>query len=210
MCGTELINAPGIGLFCPNKKCDVMDNTSGAEWEFTPEPEKSILEQHPYLNKPFVHFDTKPMVASTEEIVEEDTVEKVVIEQPKPYKELEGGYVMFEDKHYQMDALKSLRPDVFMLTADSQRTISTNFGIKFPTTSNKGDVFVRVDALPNRVYKYDGNKWIEIQKEQSDTYLHNQKYIKYLVEKIEKGEYDLDLLSDTEKEQIELFLKNQK
>ena len=129
---------------------------------------------------------------------------------PKPYKELEGGYVMFEDKHYQLDALKSLRPDIFMLTADNQRSISTSFGIKFPNEANKGDVFVRVDALPNCVYKYDGNKWIEVRKEQSDTYLHNQKYIKYLVEKIEKGEYDLDLLSENEKEQIELFLKNQK
>ena len=25
MCGTELIDAPGIGLFCPNKQCDVSD-----------------------------------------------------------------------------------------------------------------------------------------------------------------------------------------
>ena len=145
-----------------------------------------------------------------EEIVEELSDTEVLIESEKPYKELAGGYVMFEDKHYQMDALKSLRPDVFMATADSQRSISTNFGIKFPAGANKGDVFVRVDSLPNHVYKYDGRKWIEIQKEQSDTYLHNQKYIKYLVEKIEKGEYDLDLLSETEKEQIELFLNNQK
>ena len=28
-CGTELIDAPGIGLFCPNKACDVADATSG-------------------------------------------------------------------------------------------------------------------------------------------------------------------------------------
>lgn len=28
-CGTELINAPGIGPFCPNKECDVVDATSG-------------------------------------------------------------------------------------------------------------------------------------------------------------------------------------
>ena len=207
LCGTELMNAPGIGPFCPNKKCDVMDNTMGAEWEFIPEPEKSILEQHPYLTTPFVHFDTKPMVASKEV---EDTAEQVILEQQKPYKELEGGYVMFEDRHYHLDALKSLRPDVFMLNADSHRTISTNFGIKFPDIANKGDVFVRVDALPNRVYKYDGNKWIEVQKGQSDTYLYNQKYIKYLVEKIEKGEYDIDLLSDSEKEQIELYLNNKK
>jgi len=199
MCGTELVNATGIGLFCPNKLCDVSD---GPFEEF-----KTILEQHPYLNKPFVSFDTKPMVAPKEEPLEDTT--EVIVDSEKPYKELEGGYVMFEDKHYKMDALKSLRPDVFRATADSQRTINTNFGIKFPDVSNRGDVFVRVDSLPNLVYKYDGRKWIEIQKEQSDTYLHNQKYIKYLVEKIEKGEYDLELLSETEKEQIELFLKNQ-
>ena len=201
MCGTELMNAPGIGLFCPNKLCDVKDDIS--------EESKSLLEQHPYLSKPFVSFDVKPMVAPKEETIKETNTE-VVIESYKPYKELEGGYVVFEDKHYQKEALKSLRPDIFMVTADSQRTISTNFGIKFPNEANKGDVFVRVDSLPNRVYKYDGRKWIEIQKEQSDTYLHNQNYIKYLVEKIEKGEYDLELLSETEKEQIELFLKNQK
>jgi hypothetical protein len=209
MCGTELVNATGIGLFCPNKLCDVKD---GPFEEPEVEP-KTILEQHPYLSKPFVSFDTKPMVAPKEEIAEEPVVQEdtsEIIQPEKPYKELEGGYVMFEDKHYQMEALKSLRPDIFMLTADSQRTINTNFGIKFPDVASKGDVFVRVDSLPNRVYKYDSRKWIEVQKEQSDTYLHNQKYIKYLVEKIEKGEYDLDLLSENEKEQIELFLKNQK
>jgi len=200
MCGTELVNAPGIGLFCPNKLCDVRDGP----FEEPEEESKSVLEKHPYLTKPFVHFDTKPLVASKEEI------DNIMIVTEKPYEELEGGYVMFEDKHYQKEALKSLRPDVFMVTADSQRSVSTNFGIKFPDVSDKGDVFVRVDALPNRVYKYDGSKWIEVQKDRSDTYLHNQKYIKYLVEKIEKGEYDLDLLSETEKEQIELFLKNQK
>jgi hypothetical protein len=207
MCGTELVDAPGIGPFCPNKECDVKDGP----FEEPEEEPKSLLEQHPYLNKPFINFDVKPMVAPKEETVDlpiEDN--KVLIEEIKPYKELDGGYVMFEDKHYHKDALKSLRPDIFMVIADSQRTISTNFGIKFPNEATKGDVFVRVDALPNRVYKYDGRKWIEVQKDQSDTYLYNQKYIKYLVEKIEKGEYDLELLSDSEKEQIELYLNNQK
>ena len=201
MCGTELVNAPGIGLFCPNKMCDVKDGP----FEEPEEEPKSLLEKHPYLAEPFVHFDTKPLVAPKEEIID-----NVMIVTEKPYEELEGGYVMFEDKHYQKEALRSLRPDVFMATADSQRSVSTNFGIKFPDDAKKGDVFVRVDSLPNRVYKYDSRKWIEVQKDQSDTYLHNQKYVKYLVEKIEKGEYDLDLLSETEKEQIELYLKNQK
>ena len=76
--------------------------------------------------------------------------------------------------------------------------------------SNKGDVFVRVDVLPNRVFKFDGRKWIEVNKAQSDSYLHDQKYIDYLVNKIEKGEYDPELLSEAEKEQIAEHLKNQK
>ena len=53
------------------------------------------------------------------------------------------------------------------------------------------------------------DRWTEVNKEQSDTYLYNQKYIKHLVDKIDKGEYDVDLLSDQEKEQIEIYLKNQ-
>jgi hypothetical protein len=28
-CDTELVDAPGIGPFCPNKQCDVLDSTSG-------------------------------------------------------------------------------------------------------------------------------------------------------------------------------------
>ena len=218
-CGTPLMNAPGIGPFCPNKECDVIDGPFEE-----PEEPKSLLEQHPYLSQPFVSFNTTPMVASKEivtevieEVVEPEVIEEELtadteelIETPKPYKDIGGGYVLFEGKNFQLDALKSLRPDIFMLTAEGQRSISTNFGIKFPAEAHKGDVFVRVDALPNRVYKYDGNKWIEVRKEQSDTYLHNQKYIKYLVEKIEKGEYDPELLSDSEQEQVELYLKNHK
>jgi hypothetical protein len=75
-CNTELVNAPGIGLFCPNKKCDVLDNTSGVEWKFEPVAEKSILEQHPYLNQPFSHFkNLKPMVHKSEEEKKEDDFE---------------------------------------------------------------------------------------------------------------------------------------
>lgn len=32
-CGTKLQNAPGIGPFCPNKECDVVDGILGTvEW----------------------------------------------------------------------------------------------------------------------------------------------------------------------------------
>jgi hypothetical protein len=213
MCGTPLINAPGIGPFCPNKQCDVMDNTEGVEWKFT-EPEKTILEQHPYLSKPFVSFDTKPMVApKAETMVDEPTADEdhsMVVKQDLPFKELPGGYVSYDGKHMQRDALFSQHPEFLKLSVDSGKLVSSGFGPKFPDSADKGDVFTRVDVLPNKVYKYDGRNWIEIAKTSSNTYLYNSKYIEYLIEMLGKGEYDPELLSDNERTQIEDYIKIQK
>ena len=203
MCGTELVNAPGIGLFCPNKTCDVKDDSF---------EEESILEQHPYLNTPFVHFDTKPMVAPKEPKAEPtaDADHSMLVKQDLPFKELPGGYVAYEGKHMQREALFSLHPEFLKIAVDSGKQITSGFGLKFPDSSNKGDVFTRVDVLPNKVYKYDGGNWIEIAKTSSNTYLYNTKYIDYLIEMISKGEYDPEMLSDNERYQIEDYIKIQK
>jgi len=248
------------------------------------EPEKSVLEQHPYLLAGFDHFkDMKPLVYHPKEelkVVEEKPKKKrekkvptpaiTVVEKPKkvvkkkpvakkvspkktpeiqpkieevkpeilavgvdvadrpgdylvsteiktegvtsvrerPYKEIDGTYVTFEGKQINKDALKSLRPDLFSLKADKLYEPKTNFGTSFPAVANKGDIFVRVDTLPNRVYKFDGRRWIEVNKEQSESYL-DEKYTNYLIEKVGNGEYDPDLLTDSERAQIEEIL-NQK
>ena len=118
----------------------------------------------------------------------------------------ESNYMLDpEGRSIHKDALKSLHPELF-LHADSEISSSIDFGIAFPTVAVKGDVFVRVDHMPNRVFKFEGNAWIEVQKEASDTYLYNEEYIKHLVEKIQTGEYDVDLLSDSERQQIEIYL----
>jgi hypothetical protein len=225
-CGTELVNAPGIGNFCPNKECDVIDNTKGVAWTYVPpEPEKSLLEKNPYLTAGFKHFENLTPMVYKPEVIVEPTVDAVVtadnieivtdgvtVEKKAPeklYKESEGDYVLYDGKSIQIDALKSLHPELFRLSPDATG-VSTGFGIKFPDQSKKGDVFTRVDVLPNRVFKFDGARWIEVNKNQSDTYLHDQKYIQYLVDKLEKGEYDVELLSDNERVQIEQHLQNQK
>lgn len=120
-----------------------------------------------------------------------------------------GGYLQYDGKMIHTDALKELKPDLFTLRADSSATISTNFGTSFPRIAKKGDVFVRVDVLPNKVYKFDSVKWIELNKNLTDTYL-DPEYIEFLITKIDNGEYDLDVLSDNERYQIEEYLKNQK
>jgi hypothetical protein len=101
------------------------------------------------------------------------------------------------------DVLMGDHPDLFKLVADSARSANTSFGIEFPKIAEKGDSFVRVDVLPNRVYKFDGTRWIIVNKDVSKSYLHDQEYINYLISKIDSGEYDIELLSDSEKQQIE-------
>ena len=139
---------------------------------------------------------------STEIITSGVTVERTVVP--------EGDYMLdTEGRSIHKDALKSLHPELFLQTGNETKS-DTSFGIAFPKLATKGDIFVRVDANPNRIYKFEGTQWLEIQKGQSDSYLYNEEYIKHLVSRIETGEYDVDLLSDPEKVQIEAYLNSSK
>jgi hypothetical protein len=77
------------------------------------------------------------------------------------------------------------------------------FGTQFPTNSSKGDMFLRVDRLPSALYKFNGNIWIEVDKSLSDQHAYDVAYIDHLINKIDSGEYDPDLLSDAERISIE-------
>jgi hypothetical protein len=180
-CGTTLMNAPGIGLFCPNLKCDVRDGP------FEEETVEQKIEE-PITNSPY-------------EIITDN------VTSPVPYTDIGGGYVSYEGKSVQIDALKQLNPKLFMIGADGQGSDKKGFGTEFPKIAKKGEIFVRVDVLPNRVYKFDGSRWIEISKTQSNTYLYDEQYIQYLISKVDSGEYDIDLLSENEKTQIEIYLE---
>jgi len=77
------------------------------------------------------------------------------------------------------------------------------FGTQFPVDPNKGDMFLRVDRLPSVLYKFNGSIWIEVDKALSDQHAYDQAYIDHLIEKIDSGEYDPDLLSEAERASIE-------
>jgi hypothetical protein len=84
----------------------------------------------------------------------------------------------------------------------------TGFGTAFPTNPVKGDMFLRVDQLPSALYKYNGKNWIAVDKSLSDQYAYDTAYIDHLISKIESGEYDPELLSSAEQDQIEHRLKH--
>lgn len=144
----------------------------------------------------------EPTVDSTEIITEGVTKEF-------PYEDLDDGWVKHEGNTLQKETLRKLKPELFAV-ADNATQIKTGFGTSFPNIANRGDVYVRVDVTPNRVFKFDGSKWIEINKETSSSYLDNKNYVQFLINKIYTGEYEIDGLTEDEKAQIESFLNNQK
>jgi hypothetical protein len=85
---------------------------------------------------------------------------------------------------------------------EGKRIADTTYGHLFPENPKKGDLHVRTDHVPTRLYKYIGTRWIEIYKNTTDSYVYNNAYIDFLIENIEQGFYDPELLTDSEREQI--------
>lgn len=120
-----------------------------------------------------------------------------------------GGYVEYQGKVYKREALKELNQNLFRIQPDNGvRQSSTNFGTTFPKMSSKGDIFVRVDIMPNKVFKFDGARWIEVSKQNTISYL-DEDYVKHLIEKVDSGEYDPAQLTEQEEEQIRAYLSTQ-
>ena len=84
----------------------------------------------------------------------------------------------------------------------SGKQVNSGFGTQFPPHAERGDTFVRVDRLPSVVYKYNGKDWMEVDKNLTDSYTYDIAYIDHLIERIASGEYDAELLSETEREQV--------
>ena len=175
-----------------------------------PTPEKSIFEQHPYLLTPFSHFkDLVPMVwpkpgaddvPDDEDLHTEPPAVKAAI---KLWKEQNPNKTI-KDQRTKLSRGEITQLPWLALVADNElpREPQSGFGSEFPADAAKGDSFVRVDRLPNEVYKHNGNAWILVDKSRTDNYTYNEAYVDYLIAKIDTGEYDIELLSDNEREQI--------
>jgi len=229
------------------------------------EPELSFLDKHPYLLKPFKHFENlTPMVAKPakpeiyagnpadfkepwpedkkEELVEamqsffDTNKENKILAMGVDVVDRPGDYVTPldpEESPEVQDAMrqwKSENPDDTLkhqrhlldrglidelpwmkLVADNVpgHETKSGFGTEFPANPGRGDTFVRVDYLPSVVYKYNGTNWMEVDKNLSDSYTYDTAYIDHLIDRISRGEYDPDLLSETEREQVAERLQQQ-
>ena len=80
---------------------------------------------------------------------------------------------------------------------------SATFGTTWPSHPAKGDLFLKVDATPNKLFKWNGRKWIEIDRQRvDDTLVYDPAYIDYVIDQIRRGHRDYDDLTEIEKNQV--------
>jgi hypothetical protein len=102
-CDAELMNAPGIGMFCPNKECDVVDNIDGVVWEFEKAPDVEttmrVVEKQPDTIKikkenviviDDITGETIPGIAETESVYGKKLEPKYDYDEPYSFREKEN------------------------------------------------------------------------------------------------------------------------
>jgi len=188
-------------------------------------------ERYPYLARPFEHFkNLKPMVAP--DPAKEDQAAMAI----RPPEEIPGVEIRSwtaeeiealnqpDEDEIDKEAIRKWKLDHPDDTIKSQRNklargyinklpwhdpkySQSSFGTQFPANPGRGDTFVKTDRMPPQLYKFNGDEWIIIDKNSTDNYTYDTAYIDHLIEKISTGEYDPDLLSDIEREQVAERLK---
>lgn len=194
-----------------------MYNTTTTTYPSTEQEVEEVIQEfdrnkHSYLDQPFVHFENlKPMVHKPEVVSE-----PVYVDMPSFEPEADD-YGTPEEKAA-MQHWKELNPGE---TLKSQRNMfergeiaelpwiqylkpapNSSFGPTFPTAPARGDSFVRTDVAPNQLFKFNGFRWFLVDKATADNYTYDTAYIDHLIDKINSGTYDVDLLSASEQEQV--------
>jgi len=219
----------------PEPDKPVVQDPHPTGWMFTsnsePMPEKSIFEQHPYLLKPFDHFkDLEPMVYKPEPTIYSGNPAE--FQQPWPEEKQEqlvsamDSVVDEETDPKVKEAIKQWKQDNPGATIKNQRNMlargeidelpwmqylhrpTSSFGVEFPPNPAKGDSFVRMDRIPSQLYKFNGSRWIEVDKNTTDNYTYDMAYIDHLIQLISQGAYDAELLTDAEQLQVTNRLQN--
>jgi hypothetical protein len=145
----------------------------------------AVLENAKYL--------LEQQVTEMQELINEKDAEIASLAQKSPVE------VVPEQRKVKKPKLNAVA-DTFPLGGNA------SFGTTFPSDPLKGDLFLRVDYQPSKLFKWLGSRWVEMSKEITETFAFDKKYIELLISKISTGEYSVDDLSDTERNQMAEYL----
>lgn len=152
------------------------------------------------------------------EVKVEDTakLEELESEIKNLLKELEQKDKILSDRaaieiEAETQTAKSLLPDLEAALAvqadDAVSELPVTFGVDMPANPKNGQMFLKLDTIPSQLYKYNGNKWMMVDKDQNSSYANNQKVIVMLLEKLTSGEMEWDDLTSGEQEAVGPYLE---
>lgn len=56
--------------------------------------------------------------------------------------------------------------------------------------------------LPNKLFRWNGQKWIEIERSSTDRYVYQEMYLRHLSGQLQRGEIEWEDLTDLEEQEI--------
>jgi hypothetical protein len=138
----------------------------------------------------------------------EQTVDESSKEAKRRWKAEDGAHrIKSTIRMYEKGLIDRLPWEDYIDVPDNNRDVL--FGSAWPEKPEKGDQFIRIDYKPTKVYKYNSVRWIEVDKTVNDRYVYNTAYLDHLIDRIKLGEYNTELLTNTESAQIEAHLQRE-
>ena len=179
-----------------------------AEFDRVRRPVEPVIYNADYLAHLKAPLDIENNHAiDDEEIDDNDPMKKAI----KAWKDANPGSTLKEQRaRFAAGKIAELPWVRLVADNDLNREPLTGFGTSFPENAQKGDTFMRVDRMPNVLYKYNGQNWIIVDKTLTDNYTYDDAYIEHLIAQLESGQYDPDMLSDAEADAIARRVKSNK
>jgi hypothetical protein len=199
-------------VFDPLAIALILAANSGIRWEqearndapsLTPEPKpvpESVPDNKPSASDDLITADTEPEL--DQELVDfrdhQDKQFEIIVNQESDPADPESGTISPDE----------LDPTLWDHDDFQGAGNNVKFGTQFPSQPRKSDMFLRVDYFPSRLFRFNGSKWVVVEKENSDTWLLDDKYIDHLIEQIAANTVSVDDLSVREQELVTKRLKS--
>ena len=98
-------------------------------------------------------------------------------------------YISYEGKMHRKQAFEIMHPEFI---TDVKSTV--DYGVVFPENVSNATLFLRTDFLPTKLFRFNGESWVELDKALLRESAYSRKYIEHLIEKINEHDYDNVLL----------------
>ena len=194
---------PDDGPLTPDQYAQIAANAiKPATKRRSKKAEQPVEQQEPQM--PSETEDTPKNVVSEPQ----PEIKTVDVTREKTLFSPDAGYVWWEGKQTSIEALRGMRPDLIM-TPERAAMGKFIYGSEFPVEAVTGDLVMRTDVRPHRLYKFNGTEWIQVNKDQNTSYLGNQEYLQYLISSLNDNRYLPEMLTEQEEEEIWRFFNQQ-